>query len=116
MLLETGFILREASRFDEARSVFEGCAELLPESEVPIVGLATVLLQEGKYAKALEKCREAVSKREDSAYARLHLGEALLFNNNVDEAKTSLENLIKSDSGSTYASTAKRILSAAGLS
>ena len=106
VLLETGFILREASRFDDAEAVFSGCAELLPASEVPLVGLGTVFLQKGDYPKALEFCREAVRKQSSSAYARSHLGEALLFNNMIAEAKEQLESLVASENGSTYAETA----------
>lgn len=115
MLLETGFVLREASRFADAEAVFNGCIELMPDSEVPLVGLGTVFLQKGDYPNALKYCREAVVRKGSSAYARLHLGEALLFNNQISEAKEQLEGLVASESGSTYGETASRILSVAGL-
>lgn len=110
VLLETGFLLREASRFEDAESVFRGCVELMPESEVPLVGLGTVFLQKGDYQKALDVCRKAVARNEASQYARLHLGEALLFNSRNDEARNELDRVIESAPETTYAETARRML------
>ena len=39
VLLETGYILREAAKFDDSETVFRGVMEFLPDSEVPQVGL-----------------------------------------------------------------------------
>ena len=116
VLLETGFILREASRFEDAEAVFNGCIELMPDSEVPLVGLGTVFLQKGEYEKGLEQCKKAVKTHSESPYARLHLGEALLFNNRVEEAKAQLESVIAEKRDSTFARTASRILAVANLS
>ncbi|NNE65782.1 MAG: tetratricopeptide repeat protein [Pyrinomonadaceae bacterium] len=115
VLLETGFILREASRFDDAEAVFRGCMELIPDSEVPVVGLGTVYLQKGEYEKGLEYCRKAAQEHSGSAYARLHFGEALLFNNQVEEAQAQLLSVIEENHDSTYARTASRILAVADL-
>ena len=115
ILLETGFILREAARFEEAAAVFDGCAHLMPDSEVPLVGLGTVYLQKGEYESALSVCAEALDRNRSSAYARLHLGEALLLNGRQDEAKRHLGQLILDEDGSTFADTAARIIKLAGL-
>ena len=115
VLLETGFVLREASRFEDAEAVFIGCAELMTDSEVPLVGLATVYLQKGDFQRAIDTCREVLGKEDSSAYARLHLGEALLFNNQLAEARKELERVAAADSNSTYAETALRILRVAGI-
>lgn len=115
VLLETGFVLREASRLEDAEAVFCGCAELVPDSEVPLVGLATVCLQKGDFQRAVEICREAINKEDSSAYARLHLGEALFFNDQVAEATIELEGVAAANAGSTYAETALRILRVVGI-
>jgi hypothetical protein len=38
VMLESGYILREAAKFEQAEAIFRGVMEFLPESEVPQVG------------------------------------------------------------------------------
>lgn len=115
VLLEAGFVLREAGRFDEAESIFRGVMELLPDSDVPFVGLGTVELQRGRFAESLSLCEEALRRRPQSLYARVHHAEALLFQHRRDEAQAELEEIISTDPDSPHSRTARALLDAADL-
>lgn len=115
VMLETGYILREAARFDEAEAVFRGVMELMPDSEVPRVGLGTVYLQRGDFAEAEAICGQAVLDYPSSDYARVHYGEALLFGQQREKAKTELLELIRKNPDSPHAKTARALLDAADI-
>ncbi len=113
VLLETGYILREAARFDDAEAVFRGVMEFLPDSEVPQVGLATVFLQRGDFQTAEEICRTAVESNPSSQYARVNYAEAMLFGRKRDEAEEILNAVISENSDSPHSHTAQALLDAA---
>lgn len=115
VMLETGYILREAARFDEAETVFRGVAELMPDSEVPRVGLGTVFLQRGNIDEAIAICGQAYADHPNSDYARVHYGEALLFGQQREKARTELLELIRKNPGSPHAKTAQALLDAADI-
>ena len=113
VLLETGYILREAAKFDDAEAVFRGVMEFLPDSEVPQVGLGTVFFQRGDFQTAEEICRTAVETNPASLYARVNYAEAMLFGKKRDEAETELNNIISDDPDSPHSHTAQALLDAA---
>ena len=115
VLLETGYILREAAKFDDAEAVFRGVIEFLPESEVPQVGLGTVFLQRGDFETAEEICRTATEKNPSSLYARVHYAEALLFEKKRDEAEEILNSIVADNSDSPHSHTAQALLDAADM-
>lgn len=115
VMLETGYILREAARFDEAEAVFRGVMELMPDSEVPRVGLGTVYLQRGDFAEAESICRQAFEDHPNSGYARVHYGEALLFGKQREKAETELREVIRKDPDSPHGKTAQALLDAADI-
>jgi tetratricopeptide (TPR) repeat protein len=110
VILETGFLLREANRFKEAESVFSGAIEIIPNSDVPRVGLATVKLQSGNYELAQSICEEALKIKPNSLYAKVHRAEAMLFQKKRDEAIEEFENIIETDADSPHSRTAKAYL------
>lgn len=115
VLLETGYILREAARFDESEAVFRGVIELMPDSEVPRVGLGTVFLQRGDFAEAEAICKQAYDDFPESGYARVHYGEALLFGGKREKAEEELQGLISKKPESPHARTAQALLDAAHI-
>jgi predicted Zn-dependent protease len=115
VILEAGFVLREAGRLDEAERVFRGAIELLPTSDVPHVALSTVELRRGHFAAAQAICEEALRLRPHSLYARLHLAEALLLQQRRPEAETELRAIIATDAASPHSRTARALLDAADL-
>ncbi|HEV2763179.1 MAG TPA: tetratricopeptide repeat protein [Pyrinomonadaceae bacterium] len=115
VMLEAGFVLREAARFDEAETVFRGVTELLPASDVPRVALGTVELQRGRFAEAQTLCEEALRLNPSSLYARVHRAEALLFQQRREEAETELREVIETDPASPHSRTARALLEAADI-
>ncbi len=115
VILESGFVLREAGRLDDADAVFRGALELLPESDVPRVALGTVELQRGRFAEAQALCEEALRVRPESLYARVHRAESLLFQRRRDEAEDELREVMAAEPDSPHARTARALLEAADL-
>jgi Tfp pilus assembly protein PilF len=115
VMLETGYILREAARFDEAEAVFRSVIELLPESDVPRVGLGTVFLQRGDFEAAREICAGALTVNPASVYARVHLAEALLFARRREQAEAELQEIVAEHPDSPHSQTARALLEAADL-
>ena len=115
VMLETGYILREAARFNEAEAIFRGVMEFLPESEVPQVGLGTVYLQQGDFQRAEETCEKALELNPESLYARVHYAEALLFGRQRERAENELREIISGNPDSPHSQTAQALLEAADL-
>ena len=115
VMLETGYILREAAKFDQAEAIFRGVMEFLPESEVPQVGLGTVFLQRGDFSTAEEICEKALELNPSSVYARVHYAEALLFGRQREKAENELHEIIANFSDSPHQQTAQALLEAADL-
>ena len=115
VMMEAGFVLREAGKFDDAEAVFRGVTELLPDSDVPRVALGTVELQRGRFDRALEACDEALRLRPESLYARVHRAEALLFQRRREEAEAELRAVISADADSPHSRTARALLDAADM-
>ncbi|HEX7314744.1 MAG TPA: tetratricopeptide repeat protein [Pyrinomonadaceae bacterium] len=115
VMLEAGFVLREANRLDEAEAIFRGVAELLPASDVPRVALGTVELIRGRFAEALSVYEEALRLRPESLYARVHHAEALLFQGRREEADRELREVIAADPNSPHSRTARALLDAADV-
>jgi tetratricopeptide (TPR) repeat protein len=88
VMLETGYILREAAKFERAEAIFRGAMEFLPGSDVPQVGLGTVFLQKGDFQAAEEICEKALEMNPESLYARVHYADALLFGRQREKAET----------------------------
>ena len=115
VILESGFVLREAGRLDDADAVFRGALELLPDSDVPRVALGTVELQRGRFAEAQALCEEALGVRPESLYARVHRAESLLFQQRREEAEGELREIAAMEPDSPHARTARALLEAADL-
>lgn len=115
VMLETGFILREAAKFNEAEAIFRGVMEFLPDSDVPQVGLGTVYLQRGDFETASEICEKALETNPESLYARVHYAEALLFARRREEAESKLREIIGENPDSPHSQTAQALLDAADL-
>lgn len=115
VLLETGYILREAARFDEAEKVFRGVMEFLPNSDIPQVGLGTVFLQRGDFLTAQEIYRDVLRENPASIYARVHYAEALLFSHQREEAEAELSAIIEENPDSPHSQTARALIEAADI-
>ncbi len=99
VMMEAGYIYIGMRRFKEARSLFEGLIVLAPESDVPLVALGNVDFCEGKLPRALKNYKQALKIDPESFFAKIYLGEALLFDGKRDEAMALIKEVAKEDSG-----------------
>ena len=96
-LMEAGLICRDSRRFSLAVEIFTGVRSLVPKSEVPEVALGTVRFAEGDLDKAVRHYQTALKLNPNSAYAHVHLGEALVFGNKGSEARAHLKRALEFD-------------------
>jgi tetratricopeptide (TPR) repeat protein len=110
MLMEAGFICREAKKFQEARDLFAGVRALLPKSDAPEVALGTVFFAQSDFDTAIAQYQRALEKNPRSAYAYAHLGEAYLFKLEKDKARSFLQKAIELDARGTSGAMARHLL------
>ena len=115
VMLESGLVLREAGRLDEAEKIFSGVRELVPKSDVPIISLSSVAVRRGNFDAALRLCEEALTVDPDSIFARVYHAEILLYQRRRAEAEAELREIIKFAPESPHAQTARALLDAARL-
>ena len=115
VMLESGLVLREAGRLDEAEKIFLGVRELVPKSDVPIVSLSSLAVRRGDFDEALRLCEEALAIDPTSIFARVHHAEVLLYQRRREEAEIELHEIIKVAPESPHTRTAQALLDAAQL-
>ncbi len=99
VMMEAGYIYMGMKRFKEARALFEGLSVIAPESDIPLVALGNVDFCEGKITKAMRHYTQAIKLDPNSAFARVYMGEALLFSGKKGEAMEWLRAVAKKDRG-----------------
>jgi tetratricopeptide (TPR) repeat protein len=112
LLLESGYLLMEMNRFKEAEEVFAGVAALLPASDVPLTCLGNLYFAQGKYQRALKAHQDALKLRPDSANAKVHVGESLLFLGKQEEGLAVLQEIANSDQDPSATEFAQALLEA----
>ena len=86
-LVESGFLLLELGKLEEAKNVFKGLISLFPESDLPYAGFSQVLMAGKKANEAENFLKGIISDFKNSQLLKFNLGEALLLNGKLDEAK-----------------------------
>lgn len=110
VMLESGLILREAGRLDEAEKIFLGVREIAPQSDVPLVALSSIAARRGNFEEALELCDEALRNEPSSLYARVNHAEILLYQKRRAEAEAELREIIETSPDSPHSRTAQSLL------
>lgn len=114
LMMEAGFIYRYSKRFHEAREIFRGVRALRPRNEVPEIALGTVSFEEGDFRAAIRHYTKAIALNPRSAYAYAHLGEALLFRKEEENARISLERALELDPNGEFGNLAGTLLAYLG--
>lgn len=114
-LLEAGYFLMQLGKNKEARDIFTGAAALFPGSDVPCIALGHLYFSEGKADLAVKEQRRALQRVPGSATALAHLGEALLFLKQPEEAAEALHKAIQLDPHGLTAKFAQELLRANDL-
>lgn len=113
MLMEAGFICRDAKKFQEARDLFAGVRALLPKSDAAEVALGTVFFHQSDFDTAITHYQRALDKNPRSAYACAHLGEAYLFKLEKEKARSYLQKAIELEPRGSSGSMARHLLTLA---
>jgi Flp pilus assembly protein TadD len=113
LMMEAGFVYRDAGKFDEARQIFRGVRALSPQSDVPEVALGTVSFQAREFDDAVAHYQEALKLNPRSAYAYAHLGEAELFRKDKKAARESLKKAAELDPKGEFGKMARALTSLA---
>ncbi|MGQ9898423.1 MAG: tetratricopeptide repeat protein [Acidobacteriota bacterium] len=108
--LEAGFLLRDVMRYNEAATVFQGVAALRPDLELPVLGLASVLIRQGELSRAQELCESILARSPDSVHAQVQLGEILLYRGAREEGEERLRSVIAGGGDSPHVATAQALL------
>ncbi len=109
-LMEAGFILRDAKRFDDARVVFQGVKALAPSSTEAEVALGAVAFHEGDFETAKKHYQRAIEANPRDAWAYAHLGEAELFSMRKEDAVRSLNKAVELDAKGSQGKMARKLL------
>lgn len=115
VMIESGLVLREAGRLDEAEKIFEGVNELVPHSDVPLVALSSIAARRGNFERALQLCNKALQEVPESLYARVNRAEILLYQQKREEAENELREIIEADPDSPHSRTAQLLLDVARM-
>ena len=99
VLMEAGYVYLGMRRFKEAREIFEGLVAIAPESDVPHVAIGNVDFCENKVDKAIKRYRQALKLDPASVFAKVYLGEALVFAGKKDEGVKLLSEVKKTGQG-----------------
>lgn len=97
VMVEAGFVYLGMQRFKEATEVFEGVHALAPENDIPIVAMGNVEFCRGQLTKAVRHYKNALKVSPDSLFAKVYLGEALLFQGKKKEGLNLLSEVQKID-------------------
>ena len=112
MLLESGYLYLEMGKLKEAEDIFVGVCSLLPNSDVPRVALGNLHFSQGRFQRALKFHQEGLKVRPDSALAKAHIGECLLFLRKTDNAIEALNEAMNMAPESATANFAKALIEA----
>jgi tetratricopeptide (TPR) repeat protein len=110
MLMEAGFLCRDAKKFQEARELFAGVRALLPKSDAVEVALGSVFFQQLDFDTAITHYQRALEKNPRSAYAYAHLGEAYLFKLEKEKARSFLQKAVELDARGNSGAMARHLL------
>jgi predicted Zn-dependent protease len=115
VMIESGLILREAGRLDEAEQIFRGINELVPHSDVLLIALSSIAARRGDFDEALRLCDKALQEMPESLFARVNRAEILLYQQKREQAEAELREIIETDPDSPHSRTAEVLLDVARM-
>lgn len=98
LLMEIGYIASGNGMANEAQHIFTNLAELRPESEMPLIGLAVHYMNRNQPKKAVETLWEgALQRNSESELAKSFLALALKKSGLEHESRILLEEVIQNN-------------------
>ena len=111
LLGKIGFMACRQCRYDEARAIFDGLQQSDPSKVGPYLGLAVVLMSEGKPGEAAAYLKDtALPILPDDPDLKAYLGLAYFMDKQPEEARKLLAPLAGDGTGGAAASLAKSVL------
>jgi len=114
-LCEAGQCLAANNRYNLATEVFQGVIALSPQRAIGYTLLGDATFNMGKYDEALKYHQQAVQVDPDNTFARVHLGEILLFKKQKDKAIAELKKVLEKDPNGPDASFARQLMKASDM-
>lgn len=111
-LCEAGEFFASKGRFAEACDIFEGVITLAPERAIGYSLLGGAYLQLEKYDDAVKTHQRAVELEPESTFARVHLGQALLFKKQKEKGVSELRKVMEQDPNGPDGSLARHLIKA----
>jgi predicted Zn-dependent protease len=99
VMMEAGYIYMGMRRFKEARALFEGLSAITPSSEIPHVALGNVDFCENRLLQAIKHYKAALKLDPESVFAKVYMGEALIFAGEREQGMELLAEVAKRDKG-----------------
>jgi len=97
LLMEAGYLFMELGAPKKASEVFQGVAALVPTNEIPLIALGHLAFSLGRFEQALKHNEEALKRNPNSALAKAHKGESLMFLGQHQEAVAILNEVLTED-------------------
>ena len=113
LLSEIGFLALETGLSKNAKAIFDGLKAVRPESELPIIGLASIAIVTGKAQDAINMLeKEALKIKPDSDLAKAYLGMSYKLDGHGSKAEELLKEVMKTGKDESALSIAKEMLAA----
>jgi len=114
-LCEAGQCLAANNRFALATEIFQGVIALSPQRSIGYTLMGDAVFNLGKYDDALKYHQQAVQVDPDNTFARVHLGEILLFKKQKEKAISELKKVLEKDPNGPDASLARQLMKASEM-
>ena len=113
LLSEIGFLALETGLTKNSQAIFDGIKAIRAESELPIIGLASVAIVQGKTQEAINLLeKEALKIKPDSDLAKAYLGMSYKLDGHNSKAEKLLKEVLKTGKDESALSIAKEMLAA----
>ena len=114
-LCEAGQCLASNNRYSLATEIFQAVIALSPQRAIGYTLLGDAYFNLDKVDDALKTHQKAVEVDPDNTFARVHLGEVLLFKKQKDKGIAELKKVVDKDPNGSDASLARQLIKAAEM-
>ena len=114
-LCEAGQCLCANNRYALATEIFQGVIALSPQRSMGYTLLGDANFNLGRHDEALKNHQQAVHVDPDNTFARVHLGEILLFRKQKDKGIAELKKVLEKDPNGPDASLARQYIKASEM-
>ncbi len=114
-LCEAGQCLAANNRFSLATEIFHAVIALSPQRAIGHTLLGDACFNLEKFDEALKHHQKAVQAEPDNTFARVHLGEILLFKKQKDKGIAELKKVLEKDPNGPDANLARQLIKASEM-